>query len=256
MEFTWYGCTSSNNCPPRRIDNYSFIYVVTGCGTLRTDKNSFHINKEDLFVLFPDEIHEYYTCKDNTWNLLWFGVTGKDIADLIKHTGLQKSNPVAKSSSNRFIYDTIKEIIRLLDKDSPGNNIFALGKFLELLGHLHNCLANHQEFSSNPMQRIQQAIHFIEYNFLFDIDTDTLAKRARTYFSALFKEHTGKTPMEFLIDTRLEKAHCLLRETSLPIKEISNSTGYNDPFYFTKAFKKRFGCNPSQFRKHIHICKY
>lgn len=252
MEFTWHGRTSGNIVHPRRIDNYSFIYVESGNGVFKTGGDSYPIEPDDLYILFPQEVHEYYPDPGRPWTLLWFGIIGKDMPSLMDKAGIHKESPVVKSVKNHAIPELFSDIIRLLNDNSIGKNIFALGKFMTLLGHLYNCHEGRPDSGSSPDYRIQQAIRFMEYNFFFDIDSNTLADIAgytRTYFSALFKEMTGKSPMEYLIEIRLEKACRLLKETTLPINEISNSSGYSDPFYFTKAFKKRYGLNPSQFRR-------
>lgn len=51
-----------------------------------------------------------------------------------------------------------------------------------------------------------------------------------------------------LISFRMHKAANLLVSTTLTIKEISNETGYTDQLTFSKAFKKKFGVSPTQYR--------
>ena len=64
----------------------------------------------------------------------------------------------------------------------------------------------------------------------------------------IFKEVTGYSIIAYLINLRLQKAKELLVETSLPIENIATGLGYSNIYYFSTAFKKRWGVSPSRYR--------
>nr|WP_243145844.1 AraC family transcriptional regulator [Clostridium chromiireducens] len=68
------------------------------------------------------------------------------------------------------------------------------------------------------------------------------------YISKVFKEKTGESPINYLINLRLEKAKDLLISTESPIKSIAQSVGYSDAYYFSKLFKKYYGHSPYKYR--------
>jgi two-component system response regulator YesN len=68
-------------------------------------------------------------------------------------------------------------------------------------------------------------------------------------FSALFKEATGQTFVEYLTKHRIEAAKELLRTTNLRTYEIAERVGYADPRYFTSVLKKHTGMTSSQLRE-------
>ncbi len=68
------------------------------------------------------------------------------------------------------------------------------------------------------------------------------------YLSAIFKQNTGKTFIEFLTALRMEKAMELLTTTPMLIYEISESVGYQNSTYFSTIFKKYFGKAPKDIR--------
>jgi AraC-like DNA-binding protein len=70
-------------------------------------------------------------------------------------------------------------------------------------------------------------------------------------FSSLFKCATGYAPIQFFIRLRMQRACELLRETTLSIKEVADSLGYDDPFYFSRIFKSVNGVAPSYYRLQI-----
>ena len=69
-----------------------------------------------------------------------------------------------------------------------------------------------------------------------------------SYFSSVFSKESGKTFVEFLTETRMEKAKELLMCSALKTSEIGYEVGYKDPHYFSYIFKKTQGCSPKDYR--------
>ncbi|WP_029192720.1 response regulator transcription factor [Paenibacillus harenae] len=69
-----------------------------------------------------------------------------------------------------------------------------------------------------------------------------------SYFSALFKQHTGDTFVEYLTRLRLNKAKELLAATGLKAYDIAERVGYADPQYFSVIFKRNTGMTPKEYR--------
>jgi len=78
-------------------------------------------------------------------------------------------------------------------------------------------------------------------------------------FSRLFKQSCSCTFQEYLMKRRIDEAVRLLANPNTAITDIAFSVGFNDASYFTRAFKRYIGVNPSEFRngqKHLHIADY
>lgn len=69
------------------------------------------------------------------------------------------------------------------------------------------------------------------------------------HLSRLYKSRTGITLIERMNQLRLAKAHRLLQEQSLLIKEVAEQAGFRDIYYFSKAFKRKYGISPQAYRK-------
>ena len=98
---------------------------------------------------------------------------------------------------------------------------------------------------------VDRSIQYIGEHFDEDIKVDLLAQQARLSpccFIRIFKQETGYTPHEYLINRRMASARYLLKYTDLTIKEISFSTGFSCESVFCNAFKKKHGLTPLQFR--------
>jgi len=76
----------------------------------------------------------------------------------------------------------------------------------------------------------------------------TLAGISLSNFYHLFKLTTGFTPNDFLIRARMRRACELLQGTDRSVKEVAAALGYNDPFYFSRAFKSVMSVSPQKYR--------
>ena len=67
------------------------------------------------------------------------------------------------------------------------------------------------------------------------------------------KSVAGVSPTEFIVNTKLNVSLSLLADGILSIKEIAYTTGFNDPKYFSRRFKKVFGITPKEYR--CSVCR-
>ncbi|SFR84532.1 helix-turn-helix domain-containing protein [Anaeromicropila populeti] len=99
---------------------------------------------------------------------------------------------------------------------------------------------------------ILKAKEYMEENYKKDISLDEVSRIVDIspyYFSKLFKEETGENFIEYLTNIRIEVAKKLLRNSDLSIKNICMDTGYSDPNYFSRIFKKQVGVTPTEYRE-------
>ncbi|RKY06254.1 MAG: hypothetical protein DRP56_07760 [Planctomycetota bacterium] len=72
------------------------------------------------------------------------------------------------------------------------------------------------------------------------------------YMSTLFKRHCHTPPHEYVMRLKLNKAANLLLASMLSVKEIAYQVGFDDPYHFSRSFKKFHGLSPKHYRyKHI-----
>jgi two-component system, response regulator YesN len=99
---------------------------------------------------------------------------------------------------------------------------------------------------------IWQAKEFIEHHYMeSNLSLSEVASQVNlspSHFSVIFSQETCQTFKDYLTETRIIKAKELLRTTALLAADISYQVGYNDPHYFSSAFKKNTGLSPTEFR--------
>ena len=65
---------------------------------------------------------------------------------------------------------------------------------------------------------------------------------------SLFKQKTGYAPIDYFIQMKMQKASQQLDFTDHSVKDIAMSMGFDDPYYFSKRFRKIIGLSPKQYR--------
>ena len=96
-------------------------------------------------------------------------------------------------------------------------------------------------------------LSYVNLHYSEPLQLSTLAQHFyinESYCSSLFHARLGMTYSAYIRQLRLEKAASLLRETTLPIKEISSRVGYSDFLYFSKSFHRQYEMAPTEYREY------
>lgn len=95
---------------------------------------------------------------------------------------------------------------------------------------------------------VKEYMH-VNYSKLIDLAqiSDTLGFSS-AYLTKVFREQLQTTPSKYLNEYRMMVAKQLLRDSALPVKDISEQVGFADQFHFSKRFKQYFGVSPAQYR--------
>ncbi len=103
------------------------------------------------------------------------------------------------------------------------------------------------------MRRVQD---YIQQHLQEPISLDTVADEFRITPSTLsrdFKSLNGVNFVDFVRESRLDRAQHLLSDTDLSVKEVADQSGYNSSSYFIQQFRRRFGLTPVQYRENIAV---
>lgn len=152
-------------------------------------------------------------------------------------------------------FDYFKQRFSMLNEcwlgKMPGYELIARGILYELLGLAQRELSGtaHSTAKRSIALRLQQ---YIVQHFREPLKLDDLAQavdRSPAYVSTLFKEITGRTPIEYMHEVRISAARELLLTNNMTVSEISDMLGYCDPTYFNHMYKKIVGHPPSHTLK-------
>ncbi len=98
---------------------------------------------------------------------------------------------------------------------------------------------------------ICQAIQFLKQHHRGRVSLEDVARYccvSKYHLSHLFKQEVGVGVIDFLNQTRIEKALFYLNSSDLSVQQIAGQVGYPDANYFSRLFRQRTGCSPSEYR--------
>ena len=147
----------------------------------------------------------------------------------------------------------VLEIIRSI-ADCGSRNMALLGRLHELLQGIDDIAeGDNQSFPRDRnLHTLKQMIALVHTQYSERITLDGIAAAggvSRNRCCQIFKKYIGRSPNDYVISYRLEKAEELLRATDLMITEIAFSCGFNSASYFTEVFTGNKGCTPTQYRQ-------
>ena len=121
-----------------------------------------------------------------------------------------------------------------------------------LLAKIYELLFILAEDKQKENSYIEKAKNYILTLYSSNISIEKLADFGnldRRYLCRIFKNKTGFTLQQYLLNTRLEKAYSLVVSTDLSIYHIVLSVGYRDLYNFSRIFKKKYLKSPLAVRK-------
>lgn len=211
------------------LDEINKLYNVIGTARekevdklLSTILNSTEINRNDISYL--DDINQ-------------------NINDLIFEDLKKKFFP-----THNVIYKRSEKFSNIFNFYSINEYCFELKQYLlEISNHMKNI-----NDGSVDSGNINKALKYIKENYNKDITMATVSNEVSlnySYFSHIFKEHTGDTFLNYLRKIRLEKAQELLKTCDLKVYEVAREVGYEDAKQFAKVFRKYVGISPIEYKE-------
>lgn len=229
-----------------RVDHH-ILLVLSGEAEIRSDGPPVLLKAGDAYYYAPNVRQEYI--KNKTCSC-WLHFSGTGAAPLVRrlsypHEGILycKNLPETKllfaKASTEFFSNT------------PHKDILCAALAVQILAQFSSVRPALRPDDENA-SLIYAAAQEMQKNFANPITIEELAKKyamSEGKFSSLFKELIGVPPYKYLSSIRLNYACYLLRGTSLTVSEIAYRSGYDDPLYFSKLFKKKFLLPPGEYRK-------
>ncbi|MDF2725163.1 MAG: AraC family transcriptional regulator [Paenibacillus sp.] len=133
-------------------------------------------------------------------------------------------------------------------------NFFLSIRFLDVLLNLLISGTERQD-GKDWREAIQKTVLLMEQSYAQPITREQLAKLANmsaSHYSSVFKREIGKSPMEKLTEIRIRHAKKQLLFSDRKLRDIAESVGYRNEFYFSRQFKQVIGVSPKEFaRRHF-----
>lgn len=243
-------------------DFIEFSYVLSGTVNYRINDKFYKITEKTLLPFNPGVYHRETLIKGEQTTELHIGFRNIKI-DGLPINYILKDNLEVPLKFTQFKDDFHKCCLEIIEEQEAceiGKELVLkslimklIALFLKETNYVKNKkITNRYNFPFyNKANMVKIILEYFDNNYMSNVSLDDIAKNmyvSPVYISKIFKEKTGESPINYLINLRLEKAKDLLLTTESPIKVIAQSVGYNDAYYFSKLFKKYYGYSPSKFK--------
>jgi len=233
----------------RRINEFQIVYIPFGEGTLESGTQRSRIAPGSVFFLFPDVQHAYCPDPKTGWIEYWVGFTGPHFDTLLRNGIIGPDKPLYHPGYQASLIATFRAIFDLAGTQAPLYQLRICSEILKLLAEILSLerLAMQQD---RGQVIVQQAKAFIEANIRSSFDLDSLGAAldiSLPQMNEVFKSFTGMTPYQYCIHVKINRAKEILAAGETSVKEIAWQVGFEDPYYFSRLFKKKTGRCPSEW---------
>lgn len=236
-------------------ESTELLLICEGEGTYQIDGKEYKVEPRSLIVYNQGIWHEEKSFPHKPHRMLYVAFSNLRLNGLAKGSFIKEhQSPVIPLKDRYFMIEQrFREIINLVDRPSPESQRIINHLLVVLLAELADAI-HHKETnkkSMNATQTVNKMIYYIQNNYSQNITLEDLSKFS--YLSPFhlirqFKKETGLSPIQYLIQYRIEVSKQYLLNTEESIEKISELVGYQSTTYFQNIFKKVVGMPPGEFR--------
>ena len=238
-------CPQSYSYGPVTRDLWILHFVISGKGVLENQNGKQKVVQNEIFIIRPLETVTYTADADDPWEYIWIGFTSEvEIPALLLENDVIKAEYLKDIFTSAFANDSFKNI------DTHGAyEHYLCGLIWQMLGLVKVNSAHNLTVTDSY---IKPAITIMTMYYAYDITVAEIAKRlhiSTEHFSRIFKNEMGISPKKYLDDLRMKKAAERLKQREFNISDTARLVGFPDVFAFSRAFRRYYGCSPSEFIK-------
>lgn len=198
----------------------------------------------------PRESHAYGSDVVNPWSLFWFHFRGRNAEELLEWTDFSPETRVMTCAAWDGTRRQFHSLFNSLERGYHDHNLLEMSRILiNVITLLHR--NSSRERPQEARDRIEQAMDRMRKTLTSPLTLEGYAREAGysvPRYCHWFKHFTGVSSMAYLTELRIQSACEYLDTTSLNIKQIAATLGYDDPYYFSRAFAKCTGQSPMKYR--------
>lgn len=241
--------------PPRHAvqSDFDIWYVADGCGAVSVEGVWHEFEAGDVITMPPGMVYTGERGSHRDPFVVYFAhLLPFGHPDAERDATLALHWPLRMSLQHRTgvlpVFETLLESWVL---SGGSRSLQTRGLALQLLGILFEELSGETPPPGRMHRRVLAARQLIEENLARPLSVREIAEHAGlsvSHLSALFNEHLGMPPNEYLLQARLREARLLLAR-GLSVKQTAHATGFSSQHYFSRLFGQRMGICPTAFAR-------
>ncbi len=221
------------------------IYILSGESYATADRKSYKLNKGDMFLAFPNQIHHYKTLAEGEHIVLMFSPSILFELENILFNNVPKTNAIYNVPDN--LHDLF---VNLLQRDIEYENTLKVGILNTILATVLPVLTLKPRIKTNNTT-LQEVLNFCYLNFANDITLDSIADAlhiSKFHISRLLNKKLGMNFNTYINNLRINHACDMLEDTEISISNISEEVGFGSIRSFNRVFKDIMDKTPLEYR--------
>jgi AraC-like DNA-binding protein len=224
----------------------SVVLNLAGTGEYIIDGEPLLFNEGDFFFFRSNIIHTHNAIRGRPHTYVYadFETSDDDIFEK------PPFSPKFMLSNRSAFEDDFRKLLNSWENQEIGYLVRCREIFYRIFSTMIGSLV--KEYSlSRQYDRIKPAVKYIQNNYMKDISIESLSalcNLSTRHLNRFFHTVYGKSPVDYKMEIRFRLARNLLQNASHTIGEISDLTGYNSIYSFSRAFKRFVGVSPREWR--------
>jgi AraC-like DNA-binding protein len=237
----------------RVLDEYQLLYLVRGKGRFASASHrDTEVHEGQMFMLFPGEWHSYRPDPKTGWDEYWIGFEGEYIDNRTARGFFSRQKPIFNVGLHEEVASLYRTAIKTATNQHTGFQQMLDGIVNHLLGYAYSYDKRSTMEEKWAVQQINKAKITIYESLSQRLSPEEIAAQLNvsySWFRRVFKQYTGFSPTQYMLEMKVQKSKELLTNTDLSSREIAYRLGFENPDYFCLLFRKRTGITPIRFRK-------
>lgn len=234
----------------RIFEDFLLILIARGEGSFESATLSSTLEAGDLVCVAPGTRHRCLPDPVNGWLQYWVSFDGEFARSLAQRGFLVGEGfRVQKIGPSPLMLGMFADLIDLAREERPGWQQMLGAQILRIVAYAGQAT---EAQALDP--RIRSLVELVKAEFqahIYDsLDVEDLARRLGQNYKSFredFKSYTGLSPYQYFLHMKIDKAKELLAERGTSVKEVSYRLAFQNPYYFSRLFKKKTGTSPSQW---------
>ncbi len=234
------------------------FYVVGGSGKFNIEGELVPVKTDDMVIVNPNVEHTEVSYNRRPLEYIVLGVEGLEYS--AQEDADDRWFMVNLQAERDLLLHALREMLREIELKAPGYELICQDLLevliLRLMRHAGLSFlpsgAEHRRPSRQPSKECAAVRRYIDNHFKENITLDLLSELIHVnkyYMVHSFTREYGTSPINYLINRRIEESKVLLAGTDHSLSQISHMLGFSSPSYFSQRFKKAAGISPMEYRK-------